>query len=184
MNSLKEIFILIFFILIGISSRLIEHLPNFTPIVGIALFVSYRWNPKYSIVFVLITMLISDLIIGYDSIPMRILVYSSLAIPSILGFFIRNSKTRKSKYLYIFGFSLSSSIFFYLITNFGVWLWSGMYEHTFEGLVVCYTMAIPFFKNSLMGDIFSSFLIFGISDVIHLYSLLKLKNIEHISVVK
>lgn len=169
MNQYKELLILFIFAIIGVSSRILHHVPNFTPIVGLALFISYQWKPKHSIFFVLSTMFISDLVIGYDSIQMRILVYSSLILPSFLGVLIRNPKTFEHKYFHIFGYSMASSVFFYIVTNFGVWLWSGMYEHTVEGLLFCYTMALPFFKNTILGDLFSSFLIFSITDLISLY---------------
>lgn len=168
-NNYKKILILGFFILIGILSRIIDHIPNFTPLVGMSLFLSYLWKKEESIVFVLSTMLISDLIIGFDSIEMRFIVYSSFLIPAFLGWVIKKQNKWYTKYLAIFSSSLISSIFFFLITNFGVWLWSGMYDHTMEGLIFCYTMAIPFFKNSLAGDLFSSFFIFGVYDLIQLF---------------
>ncbi|MFN3604086.1 MAG: DUF6580 family putative transport protein [Leptonema sp. (in: bacteria)] len=177
-NNYKEIFYIVLLIIVGVLSRLVEHLPNFTPLVGLSLFLSYRWNPKYSIAFVLTTMIVSDLIIGFESIQMRLLVYGSLFLPSILGFFIKKYKKIYNKYITIFAFSFASSTFFYLTTNFGVWLWSGMYEPTFESLVFCYTMALPFFKNSLLGDLFSSFFIFGSYDVLIYYKQIKGKTEE------
>ena len=49
--------------------------------------------------------------------------------------------------------ALLSSIFFYLCTNFGWWLMSGMYEYSLSGLARCYWMAIPFFRNNLVGNL-------------------------------
>ena len=42
---------------------------------------------------------------------------------------------------------------FYVITNFAVWSTSTMYPKTLEGLVMCYTMAIPFFQNTFVSTI-------------------------------
>lgn len=168
-NNYKKILILCFFILIGVLSRLVDHLPNFTPLVGMALFLSYLWKTEYSITFILSTMLISDLILGFDSIEMRLVVYFSFLIPAFFGSLIKKQQKWYTKYLSIFGSSLFSSLFFFIVTNFGVWLWSGMYEHTIEGLIFCYTMAIPFFKNSIAGDLFSSLFIFGVYDLIQIF---------------
>jgi hypothetical protein len=50
---------------------------------------------------------------------------------------------------------------FFVVTNFGVWLGSGMYAHSAAGFVACYTAAIPFFRNTVAGDLFYSALLFG-----------------------
>ena len=47
--------------------------------------------------------------------------------------------------------AVASSIAFFVITNFGVWAISGMYEKNFSGLVQSYFMAIPFFHNTLIS---------------------------------
>lgn len=52
----------------------------------------------------------------------------------------------------LLGAGLVNSIFFFLFTNFGVWLVGGLYPHTVEGLKQCYTLAIPFYRNTLAGD--------------------------------
>lgn len=45
-----------------------------------------------------------------------------------------------------------ASVFFFLFSNLGVW-WH-WYPHTFEGLILCYTAALPFFQNTFFGDMF------------------------------
>ena len=57
--------------------------------------------------------------------------------------------------------SLSGSTIFYLISNFGVWAFSPMYAKTFTGLVQCYSLALPFYGTSLMGDLVYSAILFG-----------------------
>ena len=52
-----------------------------------------------------------------------------------------------------------------LLVNFGVWLLGG-YTYSFEGLILCYTMAIPFFTNSILADLFfSGILYFGFKKI-------------------
>jgi hypothetical protein len=89
-------------------------------------------------------MILSDLFIGFSSITF--FVYFAFLIVSFIG-----TQSKKPSFLAI----LISSISFFIITNFGVWILGG-YPKTWTGLATCYTMAIPFFKNSLMGDFFYS----------------------------
>ncbi|GIX42457.1 MAG: hypothetical protein KatS3mg129_2190 [Leptospiraceae bacterium] len=156
---------LILFIGIGILSRIVDHLPNFTPIVGITLFIVSIWNRRFGMLFVILTLFISNLILGYGFDEVQVVVYISLLFPVLLGKFINRKSSVIIKYVSIVSISILSSILFYLTTNFAVWLWSGMYEHTLYGLTLCYEMALPFFRNTFAGDLFSSLLIFGIYDV-------------------
>ena len=50
-----------------------------------------------------------------------------------------------------------SSLLFFIVTNFGVWLTG--YPKTIEGFVLCYTLAIPFFINAIAGDLFFSYIL-------------------------
>ncbi len=59
------------------------------------------------------------------------------------------------------GLTLGSSFLFFIITNFAVWLTSGMYSLNAEGFLLCFTLAIPFFQNSLLGDLAYSGILFG-----------------------
>ena len=63
--------------------------------------------------------------------------------------------------LRVAGAALASSIVFFLVSNFGVWALSGMYPHSAAGLAACYIAAIPFFQNTLAGDLFYATLLFG-----------------------
>ena len=63
-----------------------------------------------------------------------------------------------AKNLFIYG--VSSSLIFFIISNFGVWLSGGMYEKNIAGLINCYMMAIPFLKNTMISTVFFSYLSF------------------------
>jgi hypothetical protein len=52
-------------------------------------------------------------------------------------------------------------VVFFIVSNFGVWAWWNLYPHTPEGLWACYTAAIPFFRNTLLGDATYSTVLFG-----------------------
>jgi len=139
--SKKQLFI-IAFMLIAILCRLLPHLPNFTPITAIALFGGlYFSNKTMAYLVPLFIMALSDLFLGFHSIS--IVVYAAFILVSFIG-----TQTKKPSVFTI----LISSISFFIITNFGVWLIG--YPKTWTGLVECYTLAIPFFRNSLLGDFF------------------------------
>ncbi|MCS7204804.1 MAG: hypothetical protein NZ853_03825 [Leptospiraceae bacterium] len=168
-NNGFKIFVVLLFVGIGVLSRLVDHIPNFTPIVGIGLFLSYIYGKNFSLAFVILTMLISDAFIGLGHFLVHATVYFSLMVPSFLGVILRKFPNYKWKYFILVNLSLISSVIFYLTTNFAVWLWGGLYEPTLDGLMMSYIMAIPFFKNTLAGDLFSSLLVFGVYDLIYIW---------------
>ena len=57
--------------------------------------------------------------------------------------------------------ALTGAVIFYLTTNFGVWLTSAYYPKNIEGLIICYTAALPFLVNTLAGSMFYSIIMFG-----------------------
>ena len=138
------------FIILGVVSRLTTHIPNFTPILSIALMSGLYIKNRFIVLIPISIMLVSDLFIGsHITAPW---VYSSILIICMIGYLIKNNISN------IFFYSILSSIVFFIISNFGVWL-SGGYTYSLEGLVVCYIAAIPFFKNTLMSTVLFSFLI-------------------------
>jgi len=56
---------------------------------------------------------------------------------------------------------LASSVSFFLTTNFAVWAFDGIYSHDLAGLTACYVAALPFFKNTIIGDLFWTCALFG-----------------------
>jgi hypothetical protein len=71
----------------------------------------------------------------------------------------------------VLGASLGASLFFFIATNFGVWLEGRLYPLTAEGLVSCYYNAIPFFRNTLLGDLVFSAVLFGVYVLVYRYAL-------------
>ena len=153
-NLDKEI-IPISFILILALARLIPHPPNFTPVIAVAIMSSYFFKNIYlSFATMLISMLIADFFIGFYG--HMIFVYISLLLITF-AFFKTNWKIN-FKNLFIFGFI--GSVIFFIISNFGVWIVSSMYEKSFDGLVQCYFLAIPFFKNTFLSTLVFSYTAF------------------------
>ena len=177
-----------FIIIIAVLIRLFPHPPNFAPIAAMALFGGTYLNKKYSIAIVFGTLILSDYLLLYIN-PFSsqllnfskiyspaamlhsttIFVYGSFLLVALLGVWLRSHKSFKN----ILTASLSSSILFFLVTNFGVWA-QGAYGGDITGLWQSYVMGIPFFKNTVVGDLFYVGLFFGSFEIVS--SILKEKN--------
>lgn len=140
----KRHVIIIFFILAVVLIRLFPHLPNFTPVTAIALFGGlYISNKILAYILPLTIMGLSDLFLGFSSITF--FVYFAFMVVSFIGV-----KSKKPSLTIV----LLGSVSFFIITNFGVWLLG--YPKTWTGFIECYTLALPFFRNSILGDLFYS----------------------------
>ncbi len=151
---MKNIITILTLVLIAGLSRLIPHPWNFTAIGAMALF-SGAHMPKKWLAFVapLLSLLWTDALLGFH--VTAVYVYASVALITILGF------TMEDKVSKLAMGSVLSSVLFFAITNFGVWLSQDLYPHTGAGLLNSYVMAIPFFGNQIAGDAFYIGLLFG-----------------------
>ncbi|VVA43290.1 conserved membrane hypothetical protein [Candidatus Roizmanbacteria bacterium] len=140
-------------ILLAVVARLIPHAPNFAPIGGLALFSGSHFKKKIALLIPLAAMFLSDIFLGFHkTIPY---VYVSFIIITLIGGLIKNNKWQSLALA-----SLISSFLFFLITNFGVWASFDMYPKTIDGLIQSYAMGIPFFRNTILSDLFYSFSFF------------------------
>lgn len=148
---MKQLFFLTSIVLLGIFSRLLPHPANFTPIGAIALFSGFYFKNKNYALLPLITLALSDLVIsGYYG-PVMFYVYGSFLLTFFIGRFLLRSNSSSNRILIS---SLSTSLLFFIITNFAVWFHGTMYSKDLTGLMTCYFAAIPFFRNTLLGDLF------------------------------
>jgi hypothetical protein len=146
-------------ILVGLAGRfvLVEYvgIPNLEIITALALVSGIYLGGAYAVVVPLSIIFLSDLVIGNNYI--FIFTWTAFAMIGLFGLTnrkIQNSiPSTRDKIQNSVCLALMSSVFFYLYTNFGWWLMSGMYEHSLSGLIRCYWMAIPFFKNNLLGNL-------------------------------
>ncbi|MBI5222731.1 MAG: hypothetical protein HY980_04550 [Candidatus Magasanikbacteria bacterium] len=157
-------------IILGIMARMLPHPANFAPIGAVALFGGIYLSRRYAIVIPLIAMLISDIFIGFYTWQIMASVYISFALAGLIGLLVRKNKKLST----IIGGTVLGSILFFLITNFAVWAFGSMYAHNFTGLMQSFIMAIPFFRNSLLGDLFYVGLLTGTYESIRYLSFLHL----------
>lgn len=138
------------------ASRLVPHPPNLTAITAIALFGSaYLSDRRMAFALPLTALLLSDALLGfYDHME---IVYGSFALIVAIGLLLRRRRTVPM----VGATVLTSSVLFFVLTNLGVWATSGLYPPTMTGLVACYTAALPFFRNMLVGDVVYALALFG-----------------------
>ena len=143
----KEFFPIILILILALS-RLIPHPPNFTPVVSVAIMSGYLFKNIYlSFATLLVSMILADAFIGfYEN---MLFVYLSLLL--IAYFFYKIAEKINLKNLFFF--SILGSVIFYLISNFGFWYFGNLYEKNFNGLMECYFLAIPFFKNTILSTV-------------------------------
>jgi len=143
-------------ILVAALSRLIPHPPNLSSVTAIALFGGAYFSDKRPAFLVpLAALFLSDLVLGFYG-HMEI-VYASFMLIVCIGLWLQKNRSP----LAIAGAALASSVLFFVLTNLGVWAFGSLYPMTLKGLIACYVAAIPFFRNTLQGDLLYTFLLFG-----------------------
>ena len=154
----KEYAVIFSMIILAVASRLLPHPPNFAPITGIALFAASKLNKKIvAFLLPLFCLFITDLILGLGWI--NLFVYSAFVMISLIGM-----RIKKVSVLTVLG----SSLLFFIVSNLGVWLL--YYPLTLEGLMTCFTLAIPFFGNTIAGDlVYTAVLFYSFSAIKNTY---------------
>ena len=142
--------VLVSFVLVAVLMRLVPHPPNVAPITAVALFAGTFFDKKHwAVLMPLLAMVATDIFLGFSMITP--VVYLSFLAITAIGMAFKKMNI---------GTVLLSSLVFFVLSNLGVWVL--FYPLTTEGLTTCFTLAIPFFINSLLGDIFfSALLLFG-----------------------
>ena len=167
MTTKNNFWLLCLMVFLAAITRLVPHPANFTAIGALALFSgAYFENKRTAFIVPLAAMLFSDILmealfrmgIGimsgfHSSLPY---VYLGFVLSVTIGFWIK----QQTSIIRILSGSLAASIIFFAISNFAVWL-SGYYGFTTQGFITCYIAAIPFFQNSLLGDLFFTTVLFG-----------------------
>lgn len=153
----ERLVLLVSLILAAAFARLLPHPVNMTPVPAIALFAgAYLPRKLYAFIIPVAAMFISDLVIGFHStIPY---VYAAMLLTVVLGFGLKG----KVGFLNVAGATLVASVLFFVITNFGTWLVGGLYPLTKGGFVQCFTLALPFFTNTILGDFLFAAILFGV----------------------
>jgi len=134
------------------ASRFVPHPPNFTSLIALSFYVPAILGKRYILALV-VSFFLTDLLIGFHA--TTLFTWGSVLLIGLASkFFLSNILTRISGALF-------GAAIFYLVTNFGVWC-LGSYGYSVEGLIICYTLAIPFFVYSIISTLIFSGIIEGI----------------------
>jgi hypothetical protein len=167
-NHFTQYFVLCGLVVGAAIMRIVPHPDNFSPISAIALFGGAYFSRKsLALVVPFLALWASDLYLNnviyaqyfegftwYTS----LWIYVAFALAMLLGTGLLQKVTPTK----VFFTSLAASLLFFLVTNFDVWINSGMYAKNMAGLMACYTAALPFFQQTLAGDLFYTSVLFGI----------------------
>lgn len=169
-------FMIYLLILTNITLRLLSHLPNFTSMSATALFAGAKLTKKQAFLIPILSLLVSDYLLLYihpfsePTITLNHIysitnlihtttpyVWSSFIISSLIGSYLK----KHHDFLSVTSSCCLTSIQFFIITNFGVWA-TGMYDRNISGLIESYISGLPFFKFSLLGDLFYTYTLFSL----------------------
>lgn len=148
----RNFLIAIAIIVLCAASRLVKHPFNFTPLIAMVVFSGAYLKNRMGIVITLAALLLSDYFLGFYDVRLMSAVYLSV----ILIFYISISINKHPNIKSLLLTSVVSSILFFIITNLSVWLFTDWYPKTWSGLLNCFILALPFFRNSFLGDMFYS----------------------------
>lgn len=151
----NKFFYIVFFVAILALTRIIPHPPNFTPILASAIIAPLLIRDRlFGMAIPIFAMFLSDIIIGFH--PYQFVIYSSLLLIALVSPMHKN-------YFGLGLMAIGGSVFFFITSNFAVWIIWDYYPKTIDGLINCYTLAIPFFKNTLISTcLFTALFIFSI----------------------
>lgn len=138
------------------AARILPHPANFTPVAAMALFAGAHFaDRRLAFAVPLLAVFLSDLVIGfYARMPF---VYLTYALIVCIG--LRLQPRRRAGA--VFAASVAGSVLFFLLSNLVYWPFGTLYPQSLEGMMASYTAALPFFRNTLLGDLFYTALLFG-----------------------
>ncbi|MCX6779555.1 MAG: hypothetical protein NT034_00010 [Candidatus Magasanikbacteria bacterium] len=142
---------------LAIVTRFMPHPGNFTAMGAIALFSGLYLSKKESLILPLAAMFISDIFIGFYRPSIMASVYVGFILMVLIGQYLKNKIAFSNVTLGV----LSGSLIFFLLTNGAVWLFGTMYTHNLSGLIQSYQMALPFWRNEILADLFYTGVLIG-----------------------
>lgn len=158
-TSLQPVLFVALALALAAFARLMPHTSNMTPIFAVGMAAGAwlgRDRQVLAGVMVMAAMLLTDLVLGFHW--TMAFVYFGMYLGAALGArssqWLVASKSSWFRMAKAFGVAGTGSVLFFLVSNLGVWLVGEIYPRTFEGLVQCFLMAVPFFKQSLAADLF------------------------------
>ena len=153
-------------IVLAAITRFIPHPFNFTAIGAMALFSSANFKDKrLAYLMPIAVMFITDLFLGFHFSILP--VYACFAFTVFMGTKIASKQNVANVAIT----SIASSIVFFLVTNLPFWyLDQHLYSMNLQGTILSYSMALPFFTNQILGDLFFNGVLFSVYHLVILKS--------------
>ena len=154
---------LYFYVIVAILMRLLPHPWNITPVAALFLFSGATFQHKWqSLALPFAALIVSDYAViqllygGHYSwfMPYN---WTGFLLIGLIGWVLRHRISTRNV---VIG-SLTGSIVFFLVSNFGVWAEGTAYPMSNSGLLTCYIAGLPFFRNTLFGDLAYAAIMFG-----------------------
>lgn len=148
-------------ILLSVAIRLVPHAWNIAPVASIGLFSGAYLSKRWAVLVPVAAMAIGDLFLGW--VPENLFGWVAIALSGGIGFWLREKRSVGR----LVAASVAASTLFYLISNFGVWVLGGhYYARDFQGLMNCYWAGVPFYRNTIIGDLLYTAILFGSYDAV------------------
>ncbi len=174
MTKQTKLIVSVILISLGVVCRLLPHLWNFAPIAAITLFAGFYLGWRYAIILPLLAMTIGDFFIGFYDWKLMLVVYGSFALIGLAAGWLKKYKSLET----VAASSILASVIFFLATNWAVWQFSPWYAKSLSGLINCYTLALPFFRNTMLGDLFYTAVLFGAYEAVIILAKQKVLNVQ------
>ena len=178
-QNTSTIILAIILILAAAISRVVMYPHNFSPIIGMAIFSgAVIKDRRLAFVLPILSMFLSDVMFELFNIAPgfwgwgQLVGYGILALITILAF-----NLKKINVVSVVGYSLASSVIFYILSNLSFFIFDNPIYHTYtadaKGFMQCYIQALPFFKTSLIADLVYSGVLFGAYYLVNQYVIKK-----------
>jgi hypothetical protein len=157
------------FVVLALVMRLVSVPFSFAPVGGALLFFGARGERKQAWIPVLLLaagdFLLTKFVYSYPYTADHLVTIAWYAAVVLMGGWLREN-ARPAR---VVGAALATSVGFFVISNFVVWLMGNMYPPTLNGLSACYTAALPFFRKQVVSDLVFAALMFSVPAVIELF---------------
>lgn len=149
-----KLFIILWFIMLGVIGRLVPHVPNMTPLLSLTIIAAMFYSKRQALFITLLTLIISDVLLSYFFQVPAFGVWTAFTYSATLCIMLVSSLLQPgSRWVSVLVMAVCACLFFWLWTNFGVWLTGNYYSHTWSGLQTCYVMALPFLHNQMIATV-------------------------------
>lgn len=158
-----EVALVLVLIALAVAGRMMPHQANFTPIAAAGLFAGYLLRSRWLALCVpAVAYAISNQFEEAIDFRVALAVGAGLSFPVLLRSWLPKENVGPRLLVSAVGCSLVSSLFFFVVSNLAVWSFTNAYQHDIAGLTRCFTVALPFLRNTVAGDLTYSVLLFGV----------------------